>query len=93
MNDHFKLLKLKAVDYVDIQIVAGALQDAIVPTLDIAYDENLKQFMFASNRIRWENKNKTGKELQSTQSGVLQSYLIAGVISLVALIIIIQQLG
>ena len=62
MKDHFKLLKLKAVDYVDLQIIAGALQDSIVPTLDIAYDENLKQFMFASNRFRWEKNYKTGKE-------------------------------
>ena len=32
------LLKLKAVDGDDLQVIAGALQDAIVPVLDIAYD-------------------------------------------------------
>jgi len=37
--------------------------------------------------------NKSSKELQSTQNGVLQSYLISGVLGLIVLIIIIQQLG
>ena len=37
--------------------------------------------------------NKSGKELQSSQSGILQSYLISAIIGLVVLIIIIQQLG
>ena len=37
--------------------------------------------------------NKTGKEMQSSQNGILQSYLISGVIGLLILIIIIQQLG
>ena len=57
MNDRYKLLKLKAVDALDLQIISGALQDAIVPVLDLAYEKNLKRFMFASNRFRWENKN------------------------------------
>jgi hypothetical protein len=62
VKNHCTLLKLKALDIFDLQIIAGALQDAIVPVLDIAYDENLKQFMFASNRFRWENKNVSGDE-------------------------------
>ena len=37
--------------------------------------------------------NKSGKELQSSQNGILQSYLISAIIGLVVLIIIIQQLG
>ena len=37
--------------------------------------------------------NKSSKELQSTQNGVLQSYHISGVLGLIVLIIIIQQLG
>tara|TARA_B110000116_G_C16786557_1_gene561221 strand:- start:547 stop:2625 length:2079 start_codon:yes stop_codon:yes gene_type:complete len=37
--------------------------------------------------------NKSGKELQSSQNGILQSYLISAIVGLVALIIIIQQLG
>ena len=37
--------------------------------------------------------NKSGKELQSSQNGILQSYLMSAVIGLLVLIIIIQQLG
>ena len=37
--------------------------------------------------------NKSGKELQSSQNGILQSYLLSAIIGLVVLIIIIQQLG
>ncbi len=48
------LLKLKAVDGDDLAVIAGVLQDAIVPVLDIAYDANEQCFMFASNRFRWE---------------------------------------
>ena len=37
--------------------------------------------------------NKSGKELQSSQNGILQSYLFSGVIGIIILLIIIQQLG
>ena len=37
--------------------------------------------------------NKSGKELQSSQNGILQSYLMSAIVGLVVLIIIIQQLG
>ena len=47
-------LKLKAVDADDLQVIAGLLQDAIVPVLDIAYDAGEQRFMFAANRFRWE---------------------------------------
>jgi hypothetical protein len=48
------LLKLKAVDSGDLEVIAGILQDAIVPVLDIAHDTGGHQFMFAANRFRWE---------------------------------------
>lgn len=48
------LLKLKAVDSGDLQVIAGILQDAIVPVLDIAHDKSGRSFMFAANRFRWE---------------------------------------
>ena len=48
------LLKLKAADSDDLQVIAGVLQDAIVPILDIAYDARERCFMFAANRFRWE---------------------------------------
>ena len=54
MSDGGCLLKLKAVDSDDLQAIAGVLQDAIVPLLDIAYDAGERCFMFAANRFRWE---------------------------------------
>jgi len=48
------LLKLKAVDRDGLQVIAGTLQDAIVPVLDIAHDTSGRYFMFAANRFRWE---------------------------------------
>ena len=56
------MLKLKAVDKDDLQVIAGALQDAIVPILDIAYDAPGQRFMFAANRFRWE---KTADRVRS----------------------------
>lgn len=55
MSENGDLLKLKAVDGEDLRVIAGTLQDAIVPILDIAYDAAERQFMFAANRFRWEN--------------------------------------
>lgn len=65
MSDGAGLLKLKAVDSEDLQVIAGALQDAIVPILDIAYDAGGRRFMFAANRFRWEktaDRVKSGDE-------------------------------
>ncbi len=52
------LLKLKAVDGDDLQVIASTLQDAIVPVLDIAYDAGERCFMFAANRFRWEKSGQ-----------------------------------
>ena len=54
MNNGGGLLKIKAVDRDDLQVIAGALQDAIVPVLDMAHDAGERGFMFAANRFRWE---------------------------------------
>ena len=54
-------LKLKAADGDDLQIIAAALQDAIVPVLDIAYDGGEKCFMFAANRYRWEHNSEDSR--------------------------------
>ena len=37
--------------------------------------------------------NKSGKELQASQNGILQSYLFSAIIGIIILLIIIQQLG
>ncbi|MCZ6589618.1 MAG: DUF2948 family protein [Alphaproteobacteria bacterium] len=63
MSDTGGLLRLKAVDNDDLQVIAGTLQDAIVPILDIAYDASERLFMFAANRFRWENTSlETGRK-------------------------------
>lgn len=54
MSEAESLLKLKAVDSGDLDVIAGILQDAIVPVLDIAHATNDHYFMFAANRFRWE---------------------------------------
>ena len=59
MSEDGGLLKLKAVDSGDLQVIAAILQDAIVPVLDIAHDKNGRSFMFAANRFRWE-KSRAG---------------------------------
>ncbi|NNE84130.1 MAG: DUF2948 family protein [Alphaproteobacteria bacterium] len=72
MGDGGGLLKLKAVDSDDLQAVAGALQDAIVPVLDIAYDASEQRFMFAANRYRWEKTADSGNSgHERIHSGVI----------------------
>ena len=51
MKKNSGLLRLKAVDKEDLKDISVALQDAIVPVLDLAYDQNNKQFMFAEEII------------------------------------------
>jgi len=55
------LLKLKAVDSDDLQVIAGVLQDALVPVLDIAHDPAARRFLFAANRFRWETAAGEGQ--------------------------------
>lgn len=74
-NSHF--LKLKAVDKEDLKVISGALQDAIVPVLDLAYDRDKKQFMFAANRYRWETAGKNNDfPGERVHSGITFDYVI-----------------
>lgn len=61
MSEDGSLLKLKALESGDLEVIAGALQDAIVPVLDIAHDKSERRFMFTANRFRWE-KSADGAE-------------------------------
>ena len=47
-------LKLKAVDSADLEILSACLQDALLPVLDLHYDREAQEFLFAANRFRWE---------------------------------------
>jgi Protein of unknown function (DUF2948) len=55
-----KLLKLKAADAEDVQVISAILQDAIVPVVDIAYRPEDKAFIMVSQRLRREIKDKEG---------------------------------
>ncbi|WP_282606415.1 DUF2948 family protein [Pelagibius sp. Alg239-R121] len=49
-----KPLKLRAHDTEDMRVVAGVLQDALVPLSDVTYLKAEKRFVFVANRFRWE---------------------------------------
>lgn len=48
------LLKLRAEDAGDLAVIAGALQDAIVPVADMAWLPDEGRFVLVANRFRWE---------------------------------------
>lgn len=48
------LLKLKALDAEDLQVISAALQDSLVAVRDIAWVPNEKRFVLVANRFRWE---------------------------------------
>lgn len=48
------LLKLKALDAEDLQVISAALQDSLVAVRDIAWVPNEKRFVLVVNRFRWE---------------------------------------
>ena len=54
MNNAPQLLRLKVIGDADLEIISGALQDAIVPIGDMSFEPVTKQFVFVANRFRWE---------------------------------------
>jgi len=57
-----KLLKLKAKDAEDVQVISAILQDAIVPVCDIAWQPAEKIFILTPQRLRREAGNEIGRE-------------------------------
>ncbi len=49
------LVKLRAHDPLDMEVIATWLQDALVPLADIAYLPQDKRFVMVANRFRWES--------------------------------------
>ncbi len=47
-------LRLAARDPDDLAVIAGCLQDAIVPVADIAFVPEEQRFVMVANRFRWE---------------------------------------
>ncbi len=53
-DDMTKPLKLRAHDTEDMRVIAGILQDALVPLSDVTYLKDEKRFILVANRFRWE---------------------------------------
>ena len=53
-------LKLLAEDAADLDIVAAAVQDALVRVRDISFDKKARRFAAMINRFRWETANERG---------------------------------
>lgn len=62
MSEAKTLLRLKALGDADLEIISGALQDAILPIGDISYEPVTKQFVFVANRFRWEGEAAGGSK-------------------------------
>jgi len=54
------LLKLRARDAEDLQVIAAHLQDAIVPVSEMLYLPQPQRFILVANRFRWEEAGETG---------------------------------
>ncbi|PZO53379.1 MAG: DUF2948 domain-containing protein [Alphaproteobacteria bacterium] len=54
------LLKLMAEDAADLDIIAAAVQDALVRVGDISVDKRARRFALMMNRFRWETAGETG---------------------------------
>lgn len=52
------LIRLRARDAEDMQVVAACLQDALVPLGDIAYLKREKRFVMVVNRFKWETSDR-----------------------------------
>jgi hypothetical protein len=59
MSDLDSHLRLKAVRAKDLEVISGALQDAIVPIGDISFEPGPGQFVFVANRFCWETTGDT----------------------------------
>jgi len=59
------MLKLRAEDQADIQVLSAILQDAIAPVCDIAYNAAEKVFMLVVHRFCWDEPPETIEEMQN----------------------------
>lgn len=79
MSEASSLLRLKALGEADLEIISGALQDAIVPIGDISFEPVTNQFVFVANRFRWEVAagDGLGEPAERINSGVTFSNVTA----------------
>ena len=52
------LLKLRAADREDLQILSACLQDAVIAIKEMTYLPGEKRFVFVANRFRWEDSDR-----------------------------------
>ena len=73
-----KLLKLRASDNEDLEVISTILQDSIVPVVDMAYRPDEKDFVMVVHRYRCE-----GKEDSSTgcRERIRSAVFVSGVAS------------
>jgi Protein of unknown function (DUF2948) len=48
------LLKLKAQDGSDLEVISAQMQDSLIRVSDIAYDAKRRQFAMIANRFAWD---------------------------------------
>jgi hypothetical protein len=58
-----KLLKLRARDAEDAQVVSAVLQDSLVPVCDMAYRPDDGQFVMVAQRLRRESKTDVAERI------------------------------
>lgn len=52
------MLKLKAQDVEDLQVISAHMQDAVVKLRDISFDARRRKFAIVCNRFNWESQDK-----------------------------------
>ncbi|MDR3448302.1 MAG: DUF2948 family protein [Alphaproteobacteria bacterium] len=52
------MLKLRAKDAEDLQVISAVLQDAIVPVCDLAFEPDNQRFVMATQRLRRADDDK-----------------------------------
>ena len=52
------VVKLRAHDPQDMEVISAVLQDALVPLRDVAYLKGEKRFVLVANRFRWESQKE-----------------------------------
>ena len=57
-----KLLKLRAEDTEDVQVISAVLQDAIVPVCDMAFEPDTQSFVIVAQRLRREEAENGAAE-------------------------------
>lgn len=53
------LLKLRATDKDDLEILSACLQDSVIAIKEMTFLPGEKRFVFVANRFRWEESDRT----------------------------------